>query len=163
VCRARSLQGVTKALVCIARTMSWNSADDSVRSLLFLDNAYAIDKYKWESRWKTQLAPSARSASFPVSFWASDTLKQHWLGCQVKLSRSRTSWRYLTGITVVSLLVSIMSPRLVLLWTNHQFYPLIHGKRTLPDLDIPLTHNHEYSFNCSCQDHFHMINVESQH
>jgi hypothetical protein len=51
---ARSLQGVTKALVHIARTMSWNSVDDSVKSLLFLDNAYAIDKYKWESRWKTQ-------------------------------------------------------------------------------------------------------------
>jgi hypothetical protein len=42
------LQGVTKALVCIARTMSLNSADYSVRSLLFLGNAYAIDKYKWE-------------------------------------------------------------------------------------------------------------------
>jgi hypothetical protein len=50
MCRARSLQGVTKALVHIARTMSQNSADDSVKSLLFLDNAYAIDKYKWECR-----------------------------------------------------------------------------------------------------------------
>ncbi len=76
VCRARSLQGVTKALIRIARTMSWNSADDLVRSLLFLDNAYAIDEYKCESRWNTQLAPLARRASFPVSFGASDTLKQ---------------------------------------------------------------------------------------
>jgi hypothetical protein len=91
VCQARSLQGVTKALVCIARMMSRNSADDSVRSLLLLDNAYAIDNYKWESRWKTQLAPSARCASFPVSFRASDILKRRQLGCQVELSRSRTS------------------------------------------------------------------------
>jgi hypothetical protein len=74
-CQARSLQGVMKALVRITRTMSKNSADDLVKSLLFLDNAYAIDKYKWESRWNTQLAPLARRASFPVSFWASDTLK----------------------------------------------------------------------------------------
>ena len=65
-----------KGIVRIARTMSLNSADDSVRSLLFSDNAYAIDEYKWESRWNTQLAPSARRASYPVSFWASDTLKQ---------------------------------------------------------------------------------------
>jgi hypothetical protein len=63
-------------MVCIARTMFRNCADDSVRSLLFLDNAYAIDEYKWESRWNTQLAPLARRPSFPVSFWASDTLKQ---------------------------------------------------------------------------------------
>ncbi len=91
VCQARSLQEVTKALVRIARTMFWNSADDLVRSLLFLDNAYAIDEYKWESRWNTQLAPLVRHASFPVSFWASDTLKQCQLGCQVELSRSRTS------------------------------------------------------------------------
>jgi hypothetical protein len=74
-CRARSLQGVTKALVCIARTTSQNSADDSVRSLLFSDNAYAIYKYKCKGRWITQLAPLVRRASFPVSFWASDTLK----------------------------------------------------------------------------------------
>jgi hypothetical protein len=47
---ARSLQGVMKALVCIAKTMSRNSADDSVRSLLFSDNAYAINEYKWESK-----------------------------------------------------------------------------------------------------------------
>jgi hypothetical protein len=67
----------TKVLVCIARTMSWNYEDDSVKSLLFLDNEYAIDKYKWESRWNTQLNPSASCAIFPVSFWASDTLKQH--------------------------------------------------------------------------------------
>ncbi len=93
VCRARSLQGVAKALVCTARTMSLNYADDSVRSLLYLDNAYAIDEYKWESRWNTQLAPSVRGPSFPVSFWASDTLKQHQLGCQVELSSSRISWR----------------------------------------------------------------------
>ncbi len=71
--------------------MSLNSADDSVRSLLFMDNAYEIDEYKWESRWKTQLAPLARRANFPVSFWASDTLKRRWLGCQVELSRLRTS------------------------------------------------------------------------
>ncbi len=89
MCRVRSLQGVTNALVCIARTMFWNSADDSVRSLLFLDNAYAIDEYKWENRWNTQLAPLARCASFPVSFWASDSLKQRQLGCQVELSSSR--------------------------------------------------------------------------
>jgi hypothetical protein len=113
VCQARSLQGVIKALVHIARTMSWNSADDSVKSLLFLDNAYAIDEYKWESRWKTQLAHLARHASFPVSFWASDTLKQRQLGCQVELSRSRTSWRYLAGIARVSLLVSMMCPIMV--------------------------------------------------
>ncbi len=93
--------------------MSWNSADDSVKSLLFSDNAYAIDKYKWDSRWNTQLAPLARRASFPVSFWASYTLKQCWLGCQVELSRSRTSWRYLAGIVMVSLLVSMMSPIMV--------------------------------------------------
>ncbi len=61
--RARSLQGVMKALVGIARTMSQNSADDLVRSLLSLDNAYAIDECKWESRWNTQLAPLARRAS----------------------------------------------------------------------------------------------------
>jgi hypothetical protein len=91
VCQARSLQGVTNALVCIARTMFWNSADDLVRSLLFLDNAYAIDEYKWESKWNTQLAPLARHASFPVSFWASDTLKQRQLGCQVELSSLKTS------------------------------------------------------------------------
>jgi hypothetical protein len=46
VCQARSLQGVTKAPVDIARTMLQNSLDDSDRSLLFLDKAYAIDKYK---------------------------------------------------------------------------------------------------------------------
>jgi hypothetical protein len=68
VCWARSLQGVNKAPVCIARKMSQNSTDDSVRSLLFSDNAYAIDKYKWESRWNTQLAPLVRCASFLVSF-----------------------------------------------------------------------------------------------
>jgi hypothetical protein len=45
--------------------MSQNSADDSVRSLLFSDKIYAIDKYKWESRWKTQLAPLARRLVFP--------------------------------------------------------------------------------------------------
>jgi hypothetical protein len=89
--QARSLQGVTNALVHIARTMSCNSADDLVRSLLFLDNAYAIDEYKLESRWNTQLAPLARLASFPVSFWASDTLKQRQSGCQVEFSSSRTS------------------------------------------------------------------------
>jgi hypothetical protein len=59
---------VTNELVCIARTMFRNSADDSVRSLLFSNNAYAIDEYKWESKWNTQLAPLARRASFPVSF-----------------------------------------------------------------------------------------------
>ncbi len=60
VCRARSLQGVTNALVCIARMMFRTSPDDLVRSLLFSDNAYAIDEYKWESKWNTQLAPLAR-------------------------------------------------------------------------------------------------------
>ncbi len=113
VCRVRSLQGVTKALVRIARIMLQNSADDSVGSLLFLDNSYAIDKYKWESRWNTQLAPLARCASFPVHFWASDTLKQRQIGCQVELSRLRTSWRHLDGMAMVSLLVLMMSPNMV--------------------------------------------------
>ncbi len=62
-------------MVWIARTMSQNSADDSVKILLFLENACAIEEYKWERRWNTQLAPLARRASFPVSFWASDTLR----------------------------------------------------------------------------------------
>jgi hypothetical protein len=106
---ARSNKGIGS----YCRTMSLNSANDSVSSLLFLDNAYAIDEYKWESRWKTHLAPFARCASFPMSFWASDTLKQHRLGCQVELSRSRTSWRYLAGIATVSLLVLMMSPNMV--------------------------------------------------
>ncbi len=106
---ARSNKGIGS----YCKNNSWNSADDSVKSLLFSDNAYAIDEYKWESRWKTQLVPLARRAPFPVRFWASDTLKQRCLGCQVELSRSRTLWRYLAGITMVSLLVLMMSPNMV--------------------------------------------------
>ncbi len=54
-----------------------------------------------------------KTIGFPVSFWASDTLKQCRLGRQVELSRSRTSWRYLAGIARVSLLVLMMSPTMV--------------------------------------------------
>jgi hypothetical protein len=155
VCWVRSLQGVTKALVHIARTMSLNSADASVRSLLFLNNAHANDKYKWESRWKTQLAPLARCARFPVSFWASDTLKQRRLGCQIELSRLKTSWRYLAGIPTVSLLVSIMSPNMVCFGpiTSSIHLSMARGHcltTTLPDHDIRLAHNQEYSFDRSC-------------
>ncbi len=162
VCQARSLQGTTKALVRIARTMSWNSTDDSVKSLLLSVNAYAIDEYKWKSRWKTQLAPLVRCASFPVSFWAYDTLKQCQLGCQVELSRLRTSWRHLAGIATVSLLVSMIVPT----WSALDQSPVLTTypwQEDMPDRDIRFPHNHEYSFNPSCQDHFHMINVKNQH
>ncbi len=143
VCRARSLQGVTKALVRIVRTMSRISADDSVKSLLFLDNAHAIDKYKWKSRWKTKLAPLARCASFPVSFWASDNLKQRRLRCQLELSRLRTSWSYLAGIAMVSLLVSMMSPNVVCFGpiTSSNHLSIARGHCLTATSSLPITTN----------------------
>ncbi len=81
VWRARSLQEVKKAPVCIERMIFWNSFDDSINNRLFSARAYAMEEYRWDSRWKTQLAPSARCANFPVSFCASDTLNQRRLGC----------------------------------------------------------------------------------
>ena len=96
------LAGSKKAPVCIERTMSRNSCDDSINYLLFSARAYAMEEYKWESRWKIQLAPSARRANFPVSFWASDTLYQRLFGCQAELNKSRTSVRYLMGIATVT-------------------------------------------------------------
>ncbi len=68
VCRARSLQEVKKAPVCIVRTMSQNSCNDSINNLLFSARAYAMEEYIWESRLNTQSAHSARRANFPVSF-----------------------------------------------------------------------------------------------
>jgi hypothetical protein len=111
VCCTRSLQEVKNAPVCIKRTMSRNSYNDFINNLLFFARVYAMEEYKWESRWKTQLAPSARSANFPVSVCASNNLKRRWLGCQAESSRARTSVRYVIGIATVSQLVSMMSPR----------------------------------------------------
>jgi hypothetical protein len=141
VCQARSLQGETKALVRIARTMSRNSAEDSVRSLLFSDNAYALDKYKFESRWSTQLTPLARCASFPVSFWASETLKQCQLGCQVELSRLRTFLRYLAGMATVSLLVFMISPNMVCFRpiTNSNHLSMARGHCLTATSGLPIT------------------------
>ncbi len=112
VCRARSLHGVMNVPE-IAKIISRNSCKVSDRRRLFSDKAYAIEEYKWESRWKTQLVPSVSRASLPVSFWASDTLKQRRCGCQVESSRFNTSVRYLIGINTVSQMVSIIEPRTV--------------------------------------------------
>ncbi len=141
VCRARSLQGVMKAPVCITRMMLQNSADYSVRRLLFLDNSYAIEEYKWKSRWNTQLAPLARRASFPVSFWDSDTFKRRWLGCQVELSSLRTSWRYLAGMATVSLLVSMMSHNMVCFGpiTSSNHLSMARGHCLTTALGLPIT------------------------
>ena len=109
ICRARSLHEVKKAPVCIKITMSRNSCNDSINNRLFSVRAYAMEEYKWESRWNTQLAPSARRTNFPVSFWASDTLKWRQFGCQVDSSRMRTSVRYLIGIATASRLVSMLN------------------------------------------------------
>ncbi len=55
-------------------TIFWNSLKDSRRSHLFLDRAYTMDTYRWERRWKIHVAPCARCPSFPVNFWALDTV-----------------------------------------------------------------------------------------
>jgi hypothetical protein len=39
-----------------------------------IDRAYVMDAYRWERRWKIHVAPCARCLSFPVNFWASDTV-----------------------------------------------------------------------------------------
>ncbi len=123
VCHTRSLQEVKKAPVCIERMMSRNSCDDSINNLFFSARVYAMEEYKWESRWKTQLAPSARHANFPVSFWASDILKRQQFGYQVESSRAQTSLRYLIGIAIVSQFVSMMSPRPICLG----LVPFVHS------------------------------------
>ncbi len=53
--------------------------------------------------------------NFPVSFWASDTLKQCQLGCQVEFSRLSTSLRYLCGMATVSLLILMIRPSIICL------------------------------------------------
>ena len=70
VCRMRSAHGIINAPVFNLRTMCLNSRDDLSRTALLSDNACAIDEYKWDSKWKTQFAPSARWAIFPMSFCA---------------------------------------------------------------------------------------------
>jgi hypothetical protein len=88
-----------------------------------------------------QLAPSVRRASFPVSFWASETLKQRQLGCQVELSRLRTSWRYLAGMAMVSLLVSMMSPNMVCfgLITSSNHLSMARGHCLTVTSGLPIT------------------------
>ena len=117
VCHARSLQEVKEALVCIRRRMLQNSSNDSINNFLFSARVYAINEYKLDSRWNTQLSPSAsaRHANLPMSFWDSDTLKQRRFGCKMESSRSQTSVRYLIGIAMVSRLVSMISPKPVYL------------------------------------------------
>ncbi len=129
VWRARSLQEVKKASVCIKRMIFQNSCNDSINYLLFSARAYAMEEYRWESIWKTQLAPSARRANFPVSFCASDTLNRRRLGCQVESRRLQTSFRYLRSIATVSRLVSMMSPRPICQRpiTNYQLIPFVHN------------------------------------
>ena len=77
------------------------------------DNAYAIDEYRCDNRWKTQFAPSARRAYFPVSFCASDTLNRCRLECHVVFSKFNTSLRYLSGMETIILSVSMMRPRMI--------------------------------------------------
>ncbi len=67
-CLALSLQVPRKVPFFRDRTMFWNSLNDSSRSLLFSEKACAMDAYKWERRWKINVAPWARCPSFPVSF-----------------------------------------------------------------------------------------------
>ena len=102
-----------KAPVFSPMIISRNSQDDSSRRALLSDNAYAMDEYKWDSRWKTQFAPSARRANFLVSFCASDTLKQRRFECHVVSSNFNTSWRYFSGMETIILSVSIMRPRII--------------------------------------------------
>ncbi len=141
VCRARSLQEVKKAPVRIERTMSRNSCNDSINNLLFSTRAYAMEEYKWESRRKTQLAPSARRANFLVSFWALDTLKQRRFGCQVESNRVQTSVRYLIGNATVSRLVSMMSPRPISLGsiTSSFYLSIARGHCQTESLGSPIT------------------------
>ena len=70
VCRARSAHGVIKVPVFNPRTMCLNSRDNLSKRALLSDNACTIDEYMWDNKWKTQFAPSARRANFPVSFCA---------------------------------------------------------------------------------------------
>jgi hypothetical protein len=135
------LAGSKKAPVCIDRTMSWNSCDDYINNLLFSVRTYVMEENKWESRWKTQLAPSARRANFPVSFWAWDTLKQRRFGCQAESSRVQTSVRYLIGIATVSQLVSMMSPRPICLGpiTSSFHLSIARGHCQTESLSSPIT------------------------
>ena len=141
VWRARSLQEVKKAPVCIERIIFLNSCDDSINKRLFSARANAMEEYRWDSRWKTQLAPSARRANFPVSFCASDTLNRRRLGCQVESRRSRTSFRYLRGIATVSRLVSMMSPRPICLGpiTSSVHLSIAKGHWRTESLGSPMT------------------------
>ncbi len=141
VCRVRSLQEVKKTPVCIQRTMSRNSCDDSINNLLFSASTYAMKEYKWKSRWKTQLAPSARRANFPVSFWALDTLNRRRFGCQAESSRSRTSVRYLMSIATVSRFVSMMSLRPICLGpiTSSFHWSIARGHCRTESLGSPIT------------------------
>ncbi len=141
VCRARSLREVKKNPVSIERRMSRSSCDDSINNLLFSARAYAMDEYKWESRWNTQLAPSARRANFPVSFWASDTLKRRRFGCQAESSRSQTYVRYLMGIATMSRFVLMMSPRPICLGpiTSSFHLSIARGHCLTESLGLPIT------------------------
>jgi hypothetical protein len=91
VCWTRSAHGIIKTPVFNPRTMCLNSQDDLSRRALLSNNACVIDKYKWDSKWRTQFTPSARWANFPVSFCASDTLKLYQFECHVMLIKFNTS------------------------------------------------------------------------
>ena len=61
ICLAWSLQGTLNDPIFKEITISWNSRKDSSRRRLFSEKACtSIDAYKWERRWKIQVAPSAR-------------------------------------------------------------------------------------------------------
>ena len=127
VCRARSLQEVKKAPVCIKRMMSQNYCNDSINNLLFSVRVYVMDEYKWESRWKTQLAPSARHANFPVSFWAFDTLNRRWFRCKAELGRSQTSVRLFKGYCDREPICVNDEPETNLSRADYQLVPFVHS------------------------------------
>ena len=89
ICLAWSLQGALNNPVFKEITISWNSHEDSSRRRLFSERACAINAYKWERRWKIQVAPLARWPSLPVSFCAYNTVNCFQPACQVLSIASR--------------------------------------------------------------------------
>ena len=77
--------------ICKDSIMFQNYCDGSKSRALLPVRAFAISTYICINKWCTQVALSTRWPSYPVSIWASFTIKDFWLTCQVVSSCKHTS------------------------------------------------------------------------